>query len=346
MAEETGFEMDDRSRPRRASEWLVDLLEAPDDAALRAGFSRWLDADPDHARDWAEIARTYQAMGLALPAHRARWGAAAADGAGPRPLPDIDRPAPSRPPPAPAPSHLRRYVLGLVGAALAACLGMLLLPGVVARWGADHATGAGETRRIALADGSSVRLAPQSAIAVAYSAGERRIRLIAGAAYFEVAVNPVRPFRVGANVVEATVLGTAFEVRLEADATGVAVRQGRVRVRNDAAAPPVAAILEAGDWARLAWNGAHAGGHLRPDDVAAWQDGLLVAQDRPVAAVVDELRPYFRGFVVLRGAALARQPLTGVYNLADPVAALRAIAETQGATLHRLSPWLIVLSGG
>jgi transmembrane sensor len=33
-----------------------------------------------------------------------------------------------------------------------------------------------------------------------------------------------------------------------------------------------------------------------------------------------------------------------VYNLSDAVEALRAVAHAQGASMHRLSPWLIVIS--
>jgi transmembrane sensor len=33
-----------------------------------------------------------------------------------------------------------------------------------------------------------------------------------------------------------------------------------------------------------------------------------------------------------------------VDNLSDPVEALRAVARAQGASMHRISPWLIVIS--
>ncbi len=72
------------------------------------------------------------------------------------------------------------------------------------------------------------------------------------------------------------------------------------------------------------------------DQVASWMQGQLVVKNRPVGEVVDALRPYFDGLVVLRGTALADQPLTGVYNLSDPVEALRAVrARRTMVAMHR-----------
>ena len=62
--------------------------------------------------------------------------------------------------------------------------------------------------------------------------------------------------------------------------------------------------------------------------------------------VVDRLRPYFRGTIILAPSAPAGRSVTGVYNLADPVAALRGIARAQGATVSRITPWILLVSGG
>jgi transmembrane sensor len=69
-----------------------------------------------------------------------------------------------------------------------------------------------------------------------------------------------------------------------------------------------------------------------------------VARDEPVAEVVDELRAYFRGAILVTDDALAAQRVTGLYDLGDPAQTLRAIALTHGATVTQISPWLLVLS--
>ena len=43
--------------------------------------------------------------------------------------------------------------------------------------------------------------------------------------------------------------------------------------------------------------------------------------------------------------SLADQPVTGVYDLGNPVLALRGIARSQNAVVHEITPWLLVLSG-
>lgn len=49
------------------------------------------------------------------------------------------------------------------------------------------------------------------------------------------------------------------------------------------------------------------------------------------------------GLILLRGAAHAR-PITEVYDLRDPVNALRAIASAHGGAVRRLSPWLVIVT--
>jgi transmembrane sensor len=87
-----------------------------------------------------------------------------------------------------------------------------------------------------LPDGSSVsarstdaRLQP-----VEITAGAVTLKLEAGAAKFSVTPDPARPFRVLARDVTVTVLGTVFEVSIEASGVRVIVERGRVRVDSSA----------------------------------------------------------------------------------------------------------------
>ncbi|MFD0387760.1 hypothetical protein ACFQ4K_07885 [Tistrella bauzanensis] len=127
-------------------------------------------------------------------------------------------------------------------------------------------------------------------------------------------------------------------MRRDDDETRVAVREGRVRVARSGGNAPAEAVLQAGDWAALGDTGAPRLGHRAAGDIAVWTDGQVIARDRPVAEVVDALRPYLTGLVLVRGDDLARQPLTGVYSLTDPLAALRAIAGAQHAHIRQITP--------
>ncbi|WP_051045382.1 FecR family protein [Tistrella mobilis] len=307
-------------KPVRASDWLVRLHDAPGDAGLRERFDAWLAANPDHQRDWAEISRTYRLMGQVLPA----------PGAAPARKAELHSLRPRR--------RMRMAVAGLALAAGIAAIAVL--PGQLRSGLADQSTGSAETRQVALADGSRMDLAPRSAADVEIDAIGRRIRLIQGRAYFEVATDPTRPFVVSAGPATVTVRGTGFEVAETDTGLEVAVRHGRVEV----AAGGASRLLEAGDRLTIRTNGDIMEDRSRADEVAAWTSGQLIARDRPVAEVVAALRPYAAQVIVLSDDDLARQPLTGIYDLRRPRAALDAIAAAQGARVVEITPWILLLS--
>jgi transmembrane sensor len=198
---------------------------------------------------------------------------------------------------------------------------------------------------VRLADDSIVTLAPQSAIKVAYAAaGERRVRLLAGEAYFEAAPDAGRPLRVFADAVRVTVLGTAFNVARSDEGADVGVAHGIVRVDYDGAAQPVAERLKAGEFVRVSRSGGVLRGEQPASQIAAWRERRLVAQDQPLGEVVDRLRRYYFGAIVVTDAALAGQPVTGVYDLGNPAGALRGIARSQNAVVREITPWLLVVS--
>ncbi|WP_421999627.1 FecR family protein [Reyranella sp.] len=309
--------------PARASEWLVALADHPEDETLRAGLQRWLAASPANRRDWEEMSALWQGLG--------EIGTLAGEDRG-----TTRERLPAR--------RVRRRALG-AAAGLAVALGLAFAwgPDLLLRLEADQVTATAEVRSLVLDDGSRVELAPRSAVAVDFSARERRLRLLQGRAFFVVAAGDRRPFIVATRGAEARDIGTAFDVATADDATEVAVREGIVEVTRPGA--PGAAELRAGDWVRIERSGATGRGQVEAESVGAWRRGRLMVENRPVAAVVDALRPYFPGTVVLVGDRLARQPLTGAYTLSDPVGALRAVASAQGASVHRVSPWLIVIAG-
>lgn len=329
--------------PGTASEWLVALAETPDDGALHARFDAWLAASPANALDWEEMSRTVALMGMTLPVHRHVWDNAA----GREPPPAAPIPFPTAPAARRRPGW--RLGMGLAAAALAAGILPPLFPGLMTRLDSDYRTGTAELQSVRLGDGTLVRLAPESAIGVAFTAERRQVRLLKGEAFFEIAQEARRPFVVATGTLETTDIGTSFGVRMDGAGAEVSVRDGIVRIDGPKAAgssgTPVSERLTAGEQVRVAWNGgAVERGRLPPQQVASWTHGQLVVKQRRVTEVVDALRPYYHGLILLRDKTLAEQPLTGVYNLSDPVGALQAVAAAQGATLHRISPWLIVLS--
>lgn len=304
--------MDDKARTE-ATRWLIQLQDQPDDRALDAAFRAWLAASPDHAAAWAETRALGALIAQCPPRHADQWRR--------------------------KPRRVRTMVAAATALAVAAAIVIALMPTLLLRVTSDYATGTAQLRAVALPDGSVAQLAPDSAIDVDYAGDRRAVRLLAGAAFFEVERDTARPFTVLADGVETTVLGTAFDVRLAGGGAAVAVQRGAVRVDRAGHSEQ----LGPGDWIRVAASGT-ARGKAPPDEAGAWVRGELVANDQPVAEVVEELRAYFRGAILLTDDALASQRVTGLYDLDDPVQTLRAVAMTHGATVRQISPWLLVLS--
>lgn len=313
---------------REASEWHVLLHDAPEDSELRARFAHWHDADAVHAAAWRSVNRSFRAIDAAGAACDV---AAFEAGAG------RER-AGSR-------AWRRRSVAGLLVACVALFV-VLLIPDLRIRMTSDYATGAAETETVSLADGSTVLLAPESAIAVTYADGRRAVRLLAGTGHFQVAPDPDRPFAVVANGVTATVLGTAFDVALRDGGTLVGVRSGQVRVADTEKPMGKAAYLRAGDWLRVDADRRVARGRTSPDFVGGWRSGTLTVRGEPIAAVVARIRPWFVGKIVLLDDALGARRVTGVYDLRNPRTALEALVSPYGGAVTQVTPWGLLISGG
>lgn len=310
-----------------ASDWLIRLREAPGDAALQERFEAWLDEDPLHVQAWASVSDLFEFMQEARPAVSTAW-------------------------PVPPRTRSRRKWLGIPGrrgrapllaGMAAALLAIWLAPGAMLHLRSDHVTQAGETAAFSLPDGSSVRIGPKSAIAIDHGKGGRTVRLLAGQAWFDVRHDPAAPFRVEAGTVRTTVLGTSFDVRRVGASTYVSVARGRVRVeeKDDAFA---ARELGAGQWLRIDPGDPMQAGVENPALLGGWRDGSLIVRDRPIADVIEELRPWYGGRILLLSPDLGRRRVDGVYDARDPARALAALAEQTGARLHRLTPWLIVIA--
>ena len=308
-----------------AMDRLLRLQASPDDASLRADIAAWCNADPAHARAWRHAQDTWNAVAEVPPAHIAEW--------------PVRKPAVAR-----AGRWPRLRLAAATGAAIAACLLLLVVPGLLPGLQADHATRTAERREVVLADGSRVFLGARTSLAVSQDAGRRAADLLEGEAFFEVAADQARPFVVAAAGVEVSVVGTAFDVRVSRTAVTVAVRNGLVDVRNDGkAAEPVR--LAAGD--RVVVDRASRRlqrDRIEPGEVASWRDGRLFVDGATVADVVDVLGRYSTGWIVVADSRLAKQQVTGLFDLNDIDRALAALVQPFGGRVQTVTPLLQILS--
>lgn len=326
---------------REASAWLITLQEEPDDAATRRELADWIAAVPENARAWTAVQRLSEVARDMTPELADEWRPA---------LQRVRAAQAARPLPTARHRVGRRWRMAAAALALAACVALVAGPGLLMRLQSDVLTETAEMRRIDLPDGSQITLAADSAASFDFAGPDRRVRLLKGEAFFQVVPDPARPFRVMADGVQATVLGTSFDLRRDPEGVTVSVEEGRVEVSAPARAMPETPprislqILGAGDAVWMSWKGEAVRSTVPPPLVASWRKGQLILHDQPLGDAVDQVRRYYGGIIVVAGDELARKPVTGAFNLHDPEDALRGIARAHNARVRKISPWLTIMS--
>jgi transmembrane sensor len=193
-------------------------------------------------------------------------------------------------------------------ALVAVAIGFAILDGRRAR--PDGETGAtpetivaaaSAARTAVLPDGSSLVLAPRTAVTVAFADARRLLTLSPGEAYFAVAHDRQRPFVVQAGGTAVTAVGTAFSVRSEPNRLTVDVREGVVDVAGaGVAGGPAHWRLTAGQ--QITYDPRTHEVRIAAIDMNAalsWVEGRLQYRHAPLAAVAADVSRYSDRAVVV-----------------------------------------------
>ncbi|MCR6651347.1 MAG: FecR domain-containing protein [Cellvibrionaceae bacterium] len=322
-----------------AVEWAILLADNPDDVEQLKHFEVWLRADPLHIEVWCQTLRVYDQLGQLSATTRAGWPQAAgthesiADKRTARKrVFDRNRLIVRSP-------HWKK---NLVGLALVVSLMIMVGPQIMLNLSAEYLTGAGERQTHILEDGTSIYLAPKSAVDIEFTQTERLVRLLEGSVFFEVVRDSGRPFRVDASGTKTTVLGTAFNVEKSGTGVVIGVAHGNVKVEDRNFSPAVTTNLLAGDQLMVMRNEYASLSRVAPDDIARWRTGELIVRDLSVGEVVEKFRDYYGGIIVVT-KPFAEKRVTGLYKLDDPVDTLTNLAQAHEAKIRRITPWLMVL---
>lgn len=277
-----------------AAEWLV-RRDRGFDERLQREFESWLTADARHPEAFARLEGTWQDLAR-VPAAR---------------VPIVS----------PATRTGRRLALcGALAAGLAMALVLWLErppeggPPALA----EAVTPVGGYKEFALSDGTYVRLNTDTELVPAYTSAERRVILVRGEAHFDVVKQASRPFVVEAGGMDVRAVGTAFNVRLAAEAVEVLVTEGRVRVEREVAPAAMASTedaaesgpvrpaprlleLEAGEKTRIALGQPAVGpsvpvvARVATGEIAralAWRERRLEFDGEPLSEIVAEFNRY------------------------------------------------------
>ncbi len=298
-----------------AVDLMIRLRSDPDNSVTLETIQRWRQRGPEYERAWSEAAEIGGMAGKVLGEERQA-----------------------------GPAMTRRKLLAAAPLLAGALAGGSYLAARSFGPHADFASAAAEFRDVTLADGSRATLGPDSAIALNMTEGKRGVSLLQGMAYFDVKEDAGRPFSVRADSLTASATGAAFEIGDNADFLTLSVGRGDVTATGPWSEAGSGLSLAAGEWLNFDGKASVATGERDPAQVAAWREGLVVAEKEPVSAVVARIARWRHGRVVMLSPWLGRQKVSGVFDLRDPVLALEAAVQPYGGRVREVSPLLAVVS--
>jgi transmembrane sensor len=306
--------VDDRIA-EEAARWVARLQSSDATEFDRRDFARWLERDPAHQTAFDEFKDLWSDLkDVPIPADRLK--------------------------------KLRRTRRSIIGNGIAVGLiavlsATLYRGGAFDRMRADYYTSVGEVRSVTLADGTRVDLNTDTAIAVRYTAGERRIELLRGEAFFDVVHDTARPFVVADDALEARDIGTQYSVRTAGNGAlgDVRVEEGIVEVVGRGGR----VVLNADDVASLTSLGNLA---VTKADVAsdtAWRTGKLVFSGQPLREVLATLERYRYGRIVVLDSRAANQKVSGIFDLRDTDQALQVLQDNLPVSVTHLTGMMVVV---
>ena len=280
-----------------ASAWLARLQR--DDVGEDDGlaFEAWLAAAPGNKAAYGQALAVWHDFGTGAE----------------QVLAELSAPARRRPQ-----QMSRRFWLAGAGGAIAAGLALAILPSVLPDPVQTYATGKGQHRNVALADGSVIDLNAETRLSVRYTGSERRVVLGDGEAIFDVASDARRPFYIEAANRVVRVVGTQFDVRNRQGELRVTVARGKVQVRPLAASTTGRSfLLTPGQRLKVGRTGIEELSLIDPQETFGWRSGRLVYRGQPLSEVVADLNRQFVQQVEISDPELGQTPITGVIVLDD-----------------------------
>lgn len=301
--------------------WFVKMRSGEATSAEVADFQRWIVASAENRREYDALEALWGDLDQVGDPRRAGVSAGApafrASGA------MISR---------------RGLFLGATGVAAAVAAGVAL--GVPSWFDGDIRTGVGEQRQLALADGSRVELDADSALSLQFTPQARRLTLLRGRAFFDVAPDPARAFSVTAAGGVTTAMGTQFSVHLWSDEVTVAVSESAVSIRAGAAAR---AELRAGEAVSYDASGIGETEQVSDAQASAWRRGKLIFEDRPLRQVIADVNRYRAGTIMVTDSTLLRLRVSGIFDIRQPDGVLEAITRSLPVRSMALTRYLVLL---
>jgi len=293
-----------RAARAEAAAWIVRLHGPHRCAELEAAFRDWLQAHPENGKQFERVTEVWDA-GSSVP------------------VPGVPR--------------MTRWKEDARGRQWSLAAALLLLLCGLAGWitwrawvGPSYTTGIGEQRVVRLDDGTRLSLNSGTRVVITYSNTERRVELVRGEAFFEVAHNAARPFIVTAGDRQVVAIGTTFVVRYEAARTAVTLLEGSVTVSP---ATDRGLTLAPGERVTFAAGGSRRLDRLdepKIEAVTAWRRGEVMLDRTQLEDAVAELNRYDKNTLIIDDPRIATLGISGIYHAGDSSGFAHTIAKLYG----------------
>lgn len=298
---------DDRALGEEAARWFSLKRSGDMSAAETAAFAEWLAADPRARHRFERLQLQWEAFG------------AIADDPAILAVRERDLKVFNRP------GHVRALL------AVAAALVLVVTSAVTLTqngwldryWdgsrGETFQTGTGQRTTATLTDGSIVTLDAESELRVVEMAAQRRLQLVRGHAFFQVAKDPLHPFLVEAAGKTVRAVGTKFDVRVDKAAVTVTLVEGKVRVEQSHGWLKHGQRADMNAGAKLVAR-ADQNWKLTQVDAASetsWLSGRLTFVREPLGNAIAEVNSYSRQKIVFADGPIPDTEIVGVFAAGD-----------------------------
>lgn len=176
-----------------------------------------------------------------------------------------------------------------------------------------RSTAAGEKLTIDLRDGSWVRLNSLSSIVFGsdYGITAREIQL-EGEAFFEVAPDENKPFRVRTGEVMTTALGTSFNAYSRDETVRISLTEGQVKVSHE----KEELKLDPGEMATLGTGSGRAISKGNFDSMGSilWKEGKIPFYSRTFNSILSSLEDWYGVTFRVSGEVPAGRKVTGIFD--------------------------------
>lgn len=358
MADESPLDLENDPVYQAAADWLVRLQQPSLSLEETIEWRQWRNADPRHARAFEEV------EGLWARFDGVRW-----------PVPESvsaeeDRPydgsqtvsawltsetgAVSRPA-----SKARQRRTARAAWGVAAGL-VVVIVAAAAMFRSDGAppttfeTPLATNRTITLSDGSVIELAASSQCVVTLDRKQRWVTLVRGEAFFHVAKDPGRPFRVRAGNADVEAVGTEFDVRRTSGHIVVSVVEGQVMVQPTesllrvswltwkyASGKPTA--LGAGNSTTVDRSGLRSPEKIvNAETTVSWRQGRLAFEREPLRDVIENVNRYSATPITMDDERIGDVLITGTISVSDIGGWLESLMPAFGIHAERRADRIIL----